>query len=253
MENETDLQKQKEDDEMKWLQSVVDRYNRRTADKKPSDGIDCPICHNKGFVKEIVDREAVMKPCTCMKKRQIVRNAKASGLGDFIYTTFDQYQVNEEWQQEAKFKAQRYVISPSGWFVITGQSGSGKTLLCHCIAADLLRHGYRLLAVSWPEVMRKARSDMRYRNPELLKAYQDVEVLFIDDFLKCDYRDYAMDVAYEILDHRYKYGLPTIISSEVSIYELCKNGDEALAGRINERAGQNYVDVGDNPERNNRL
>ena len=66
------------------------------------------------------------------------------------------------------------------------------------------------------------------------------EVLYIDDFLKGGDTDADIRLAYEILNSRYNdRGLRTILSSEMTPEKLLRR-DEALGGRIYERA-RGYV------------
>ena len=74
----------------------------------------------------------------------------------------------------------------------------------------------------------------------MLDEYKRVEVLYIDDFLKGGDTDADIRLAYEILNSRYNdRGLRTILSSEMTPEKLLRR-DEALGGRIYERA-RGYV------------
>ena len=81
-----------------------------------------------------------------------------------------------------------------------------------------------------------------------MQELKTVEVLYVDDFFKCGQveggvqKPTAADVnlAFEILNHRYNNpGFITIISSESTLDEIFSI-DEAVGGRIGERA-QGYV------------
>ena len=68
------------------------------------------------------------------------------------------------------------------------------------------------------------------------RKYKQVPVLYIDDFFKGGVTDADIKLAYEILNARYNNEpLRTIISSEMSLEEIGKI-DEAISGRIYERA-----------------
>ena len=73
-----------------------------------------------------------------------------------------------------------------------------------------------------------------------MRVLKKTEVLYTDDFLKGGDTDADIRLAYEILNSRYNdRGLRTILSSEMTPEKLLRR-DEALGGRIYERA-RGYV------------
>lgn len=229
----------------------VDRWNK--GSRQSHDGIDCPICLNKRFVFELSQdgMEIVRRPCKCMKKRQIIENANRSGLGAMLGKKLTDYQVAEPWQMQVKEKAVHYMKEPAGWFGISGEPGSGKTLICMIIANQLLRQGRLVQFISWPELVRETNVDF-YKEKDVLQKYKEIDVLYIDDFLKVADNGRAIQIAYEILNYRYAHEQPTIISGERSIKEIMLI-DKALAGRIYEMAARNLIELGHDPARNQRM
>jgi DNA replication protein DnaC len=73
----------------------------------------------------------------------------------------------------------------------------------------------------------------------MLYELKTFPVLYIDDFLKGGITDADIRLAFELLNYRYNNSsLLTIISSEVDLKNIF-DADEALAGRIYERAKGN--------------
>lgn len=243
-----------------WLEREKAK-TQRDADYKNSipgklnqdDGVDCPICLNRGYVYSITEDglDLVAHRCKCMEKRRIVENARRSGLGLLIHKKLDDYRAEEDWQKAVKATAVDYIKNPSGWFVALGQPGSGKTLICGIVASYLLRKGRIVELKSWPELVRESGTGW-FKDRDTLRRYKEVEVLFIDDFLKQGTDNRSMQMAYEILNYRYNYRMPTIISGEKRIPEMWQL-DEALASRMVEMSGAHLLDMGENPERNKRL
>lgn len=229
----------------------VARWNKES--RQSQDGIDCPVCLNKHFVFELSQdgMEIIRRPCKCMKKRQIISNANRSGLGAMLGKKLTDYQTAEPWQKQVKEKAVLYMKEPAGWFVISGEPGSGKTLICMIIANQLLRQGRLVQFISWPELVRETNVDF-YKEKDVLQKYKEIDVLYIDDFLKVADNGRAIQIAYEILNYRYAHEQPTIISGERSIKEIMLI-DKALAGRIYEMAARNLIELGHDPARNQRM
>lgn len=224
------------------------RYNDELGKLHLKDGIECPMCKNKGWVRFVYTPdngmpESVMGKCpNCYEKRQKVRNAKDAGLGSDYGLNFNNYFVKYQWQKEAKEKAQSYVTyignpQSSRWFTAIGQVGSGKTLLASCVANDLLRRGYSVKMKSWPEVARYTSADY-YKEKETLKEYQEAQVLYLDDLFKGSPTTREISLAYEILNYRYKNGMPTIITSEKTPDQMIAI-DEAIWSRMHQMSNPN--------------
>lgn len=227
--------------------------NRQPGNLNADDGVDCPECLNRGYTFTVTEEglDLVAVRCRCMEKRRIVQNARNSGLGNLINKRMSDYRADEDWQAAAKRTASDYIKNPDGWFVALGQPGSGKTLLCGIVAAYLLGKGKIVELKSWPELVRESGTGW-FKDRDTLRRYKEVEVLFLDDFLKQGTDNRSMQMAYEILNYRYNYQMPTIISGEKRIPEMWQL-DEALASRMVEMSGNHLLDMGENPERNKRL
>lgn len=218
------------------LQRICDYENSQKGNLK---GYDCPKCDNRGRTTVIRGNEAVWEVCECMSIRESLKRIEKSGLGESIKSlTFDTYIATESWQKQAKSVAQRYSTEGMGaWFFIGGQSGSGKTHLCTAIAGKLLNEGKALKYMLWRVESTKLKSVVNDIDEyeRMIDELKNTEVLYIDDFLKTQ-RGTAptpadVNLAFEILDHRYVNRLMTIISSERLIGEII-GIDEAIGGRI---------------------
>lgn len=151
--------------------------------------------------------------------------------------TFQNYETQTQETEEIKEKAVRY-CSDSGWLYISGRSGSGKTHICTAICKKLIQSGTDVYYMQWRDEsvnLKSAVNDTEYYNGRMRKL-KTVPVLYIDDFLKGSDTDADIRLAFEIMNSRYNdRSLKTIISSELDITAVL-NRDEALGGRIYERA-----------------
>ena len=143
------------------------------------------------------------------------------------------------------------VLRRNGRIFITGNSG--KTHLCTAICREFLLSGKRVLYMLWRDEIGKIKeaaqgaklADDSENLRQILDKYKTAEVLYIDDLFKTgksqdniNPKPTAADInyAFEIINYRYNNpSLLTIISSELSEDELI-DIDEALGGRIYERA-----------------
>ncbi|WP_290458514.1 hypothetical protein [Ileibacterium valens] len=243
--------------EWEWQQKLADDENKRPGKLNQFDKIDCPKCLNRGYTTVLIgDPETDLYPemaqrrCECMTRREIVRNANASGMGSMLGRKFKDFKVEADWQRSMKQKAVSFAENPEGWFTAIGQIGSGKTLIASCVANQLLRDGHRLLVKSWPELVRESGVDW-FKEKEILSKFQKVECLFLDDFLKTKPTDRALDIAFELLDYRYRNGLITLITSEKTPDEIA-DYDPALWSRIGQMSGDRLVTVSKDQSKDQR-
>lgn len=242
------------------LQEEADRFNEKQGDL---EGYDCSLCKNKGYILKPVyekmydDYVPVMATCECMKKRETIRKANNSGLGEYIKKRFDDYIATEDWQKSIKAKALEYVKSDNdNWFVMLGQSGSGKTLIS-CIIANylLLVKNQEVLYITWTDFISKLKRDMMNDHSsdvsDYLEKIKNAEVLFIDELLK-KHNETDLKYIIEIINHRYTNNLQTIISSERTIGELL-DIDEATFGRVIEKADKYIINIPKDRKKNYRL
>ena len=231
----------------------ADCFNRSAGQLNAQDGYNCDKCHNKGLIARAYQSEnggwnMAFRDCDCVETRKTIMRMKASGLKDIIRDyTFAKYQAVEPWQQQIKDAAMEYAKEPNGWFFVGGQSGSGKTHICTAICRELLLDGMPVQYMLWRDDVVKIKAAVtepdRYK--ALIARYKDTKVLYIDDLFKTGKsQDGAaqrptgadVNVAFEIINYRYANPeLLTIISSECTVNELLEI-DEAVGGRIVERA-----------------
>lgn len=251
-----------------YEQFKVDGLNATEGNRHEEDGYHCNICRNKGYVIKLVEDEdgsfhQVCSDCKCVEIRNSIMRMKRSGLKDIIKDyTFDKFEDPEPWQKAIKGAAAEYAQNPEGWFFLGGQSGSGKTHLCTAICREFLLAGRRVRYMLWRDdiVRIKGAVTDSEEYSKLIDQFKTVDVLYIDDLFKTGKTadntiqkptGADINVAFEIINYRYNNPkLLTIISSELTEDELI-DIDEAIGGRIYERA--KAFTIGKSRDRNYRL
>ena len=201
---------------------------------------ECNICKDRGFVPTEDDKFDGY--CVCRKIKQARHYLKHSNLEHVIKKyQFENYTTEQEWQNEYKQRAMKFVKEPKGWFTFLANSGVGKTHLMSAITIHLIGQGKQGLYIKWRNEMVKAKSNYWNMDQKLFKQMLEVEVLYLDDFLKMrdlnTIHDSEFEMAVTIIDMRsVNPNLITLISSEWSVQEL-NAMDTSLAGRIVELSG----------------
>lgn len=251
-----------------YEQFKVDGLNDTVGDRNKEDGYECSLCKNKGFIAKLVENDDgtyshCFAACECDEVRKTILRMHRSGLKNIIRDyTFDKFIDNEPWQKALKEAAMGYAKDPKGWFFIGGQSGAGKTHLCTAICREFLLAKKRVRYMLWRDdiVKIKAAVTDSAEYSKLINEFKTVDILYIDDLFKTGMSkdDIAnkptsadINVAFEIINFRYNDPkLLTIITSELTEDELV-DIDEAIGGRIYERA--KAFTIGRDRSRNYRL
>ena len=108
-----------------------------------------------------------------------------------------------------------------------GPVGTGKTYTAACIANELLAQGVSVVMTSLVKLIENGISDLCSR----LSA---IDLLILDDLGAERSTDYALEQVYNIVDSRYRAGLPVIYTTNLTLEEL-KNPADMRYARIYDR------------------
>lgn len=240
----------------------ADSFNQSSGTLDEEDGYHCNVCKNKGMIFRPAQGTngnwtLVSRECQCMTVRRTIKRMKRSGLKNIIKDyTFDKFEAVDDWQKKIKDSAVAYSQNPDGWFFIGGQSGAGKTHICTAICREFLLSGKSVKYMLWRDDVVKLKNAVTdYEEYSgMIRRYKEVDVLYIDDLFKTgkdkDGQKQSptsadVNAAFEILNYRYNDPkLLTIISSECTINDIL-DIDEAVGGRIFERAKTSFSIKGD--------
>ena len=199
--------------------------------------------------------------CECFENIRVLSNIRRSGLEKMI----DKYKMDTfvckiDWQKKIKENADRYIVKRShDWFFIGGQVGSGKTHICVAICHELMKLGCELKYLSWRDYLNDLKSSFNRVDANISdkqKEYKEIEVLFIDDLFKSGYEKkpttWELEMLSELIDFRYKNGLITIISSELSVPDIV-DIDESIGSRIFEKTSEFAIDIHKDKNKNVRF
>ena len=209
-----------------------------TLDDYGLGGYDCQTCGNKGIITFLKDGYLYSRECDCMAIRRSIRRIRKSNMADMLTRyTFDSYETPDKDTQHVKELAKKFIKDGGGWLYISGQSGSGKTHICTAICSQLIMAGRETIYMTWKDTSTRLKAIINTDDyQKQMERYERIPVLYIDDFFKGGASDADIRLAFELINQRYNDSrLWTIISSEMDIQTILSL-DEALGGRIYERA-----------------
>jgi DNA replication protein DnaC len=200
----------------------------------------CPICGGLGYYRLDLPEDhpnfGRLFDCECRKAQveaaRLARLRKMGGLealADKRLDTFDPDGVGLTGEQRANLRrvyerVVAYAEQPSGWLVIVGGYGCGKTHLAAAIANRQLELGNPALFVSVPDLLDHLRAAFQ---PDAGSGYdtrfdqvRDAPLLILDDLGVESPTPWAIEKLYQIFNHRYNAGLPTVITTNHNLTDL---------------------------------
>lgn len=132
--------------------------------------------------------------------------------------------------------ARKFARDPHDWLVMTGPIGCGKTHLAAAIANEAVRRGNPALFAIVPDLLDHLRSafspssDVQY--DELFERVRTAGLLILDDLGTESATPWAREKLYQIINYRYNYRQPTIITTNRRLGEI----DDRIRSRMTDAA-----------------
>jgi DNA replication protein DnaC len=247
------------------LQSTIDNINKKSDlnnSKRDGDYYDekgllmCGKCHTRKQV-EITLFDKVRRPyclCKCEKeKRDAVEAAfkraeKERKIAEMKITAFPKEErgkmekytfANDDMSNERITQAmQNYVdnfaeLKKQGkGLLLYGTCGTGKTYAACEIANALIEKGYTVKVTNFSRVLNDLQGT--FEKQEYIDGFSRYNLLVIDDLGIERNTEYAKEQVYNIIDSRYRAGLPMIITTNLTIDKI-KNPEDMENIRIYDR------------------
>ena len=164
--------------------------------------------------------EAEKKARADREKRLRIETLRADGIRDKSLTAcrFDTATMSEE-----IVKCKRYADAwddmrrENSGLLLWGNTGNGKTFAAACIANELIDRGIPAMITSFPRILNAG-----YDKQEIIKQVRYYPLLVIDDLGAERSSEYAMETVYTVIDERYKSKKPLIVTTNLTLDELCK-------------------------------
>ncbi|MCG8348669.1 MAG: ATP-binding protein [Chloroflexales bacterium] len=163
----------------------------------------------------------VLMLCDCRRSEKEQRAAhelhRLSNLEPFSDKTFETFDASVPGVQRALARAREFARRPQGWLVFFGNYGCGKTHLAAAIANEALQNHYRVLFAVVPDLLDHLRStfgpNSEIAYDERFEIVREAPMLILDDLGTENTTPWAREKLYQIINHRYNYCLPTVITS----------------------------------------
>ena len=209
----------------------------------PEDYLDtrysCEKCKDTGYVDGVM--------CSCFEQllakysfEEMTANCEIA-LHDFDEFQLAYYPIgNDSEDDRTKMSknlnrcikyANDFTTKSNSIFMI-GNTGLGKTLLCSCIAKKVIEKGNSVIFRSIMKVFEDALAEhYGKKTGDTLGELQKADLVILDD-LGSEYGNQSDPILYQILNDRINLHKPTIISSNLSIQQICDRYNERIVSRL---------------------
>jgi len=156
---------------------------------------------------------------------------------DKTFTSFDTNvpglspnQVNS--LQDALDYAREYAQHPKGWILFEGSYGTGKTHLAAAIGNIILEREQEVIFITTPDLLDHLRSayapNAETRYDQMFDRLREARMLILDDLGVENPSEWAGEKLFQLLNHRYVYQLPTVVTTNVDLETI----DPRLSSRL---------------------
>ncbi|GAP08433.1 MAG TPA: DNA replication protein DnaC [Anaerolinea thermolimosa] len=200
----------------------------------------CPICRGVGFVRRDVPIDhpdfGKVEICSC-RAQEVARMAyqrvyRLSNLTAFSGMTFETFKVQgrvglgDEQVRSLKYafdQAQTFARTLSGWLLLTGAYGVGKTHLAAAIANFAVSMGVPTLFLTVPDLLDWLRYAYGALDEDFETRFEEIRniaLLVMDDLGTQNATPWAQEKLYQIFNHRYVNRLPTVVTTNQPLEEI---------------------------------
>ncbi|MFZ5915760.1 MAG: ATP-binding protein [Chloroflexota bacterium] len=184
-----------------------------------------------------------LAPCSCglvyRRKTQILKAVSAL-RGRLLDCTFENFSLEGAARValDARDETMLWTKKLTGWLVIYGGKGNGKTHLAAAAANHLIAQGQPVLLVNVPEFLdwlresysRSSFDDTEETFSRRFSLVRDAPVLILDDLGAESDTPWANEKLYILLNYRQEMRLPTMMTSNLRF--------EDFPGRLRSRLGE---------------
>ncbi|HVC33909.1 MAG TPA: ATP-binding protein [Chloroflexota bacterium] len=212
---------------------------------------ECPICKGAGWIRADVPvgdpffGRPIM--CQCLMARldqqRMDELQRMSALDPFRDKTFDNFDAKAPGTKDAYEAARHFAHDPTGWLVLRGGLGCGKTHLAAAITNEAVRSNALVLFEVVPDLLDHLRSTFAPSSPiqydKLFEGVRSSNLLVLDDLGTESGTPWAQEKLYQIINYRYNYQFPTVITTNRRLEAI----DERIQSRIGDQALCKVVEI----------
>lgn len=214
----------------------------------------CGVCHSRVQTRITILGQERTVPCICdckkkereayeerqrMEERERMRRICFAETNMASWTFENDNRTNAKLSDAMVNYAEQFsdFRKDGRGLLLSGTVGTGKTYFAACIANRLIDKGYRVLMTNFARLTNQIQGTFEGKQ-EMIDDLNRYPLLILDDLGAERKSEYMQEMVFNIIDSRYRSGLPFIITTNLSLEEIKKPQDIAyqrIYDRILER------------------
>ncbi|MDC0035395.1 ATP-binding protein [Chloroflexi bacterium] len=202
---------------------------------EPDPIASCNTCNDKGWLTPKLPTGhpdfGTIKSCECRQNikqeemsDRLLSYSNLGSLARYTFETLNADNAKEDIFREAFINCSNYSERPSGWMMINGPHGSGKTHLSAAIANRCISTGKPAFFIYVPDLMDHLRSSytnsMDFEYDDLFDQVKNAPILILDGIPGNNTSNWAAEKLNQILNHRSNGRLPTVLTTSENLISL---------------------------------
>jgi DNA replication protein DnaC len=200
----------------------------------------CPICGGVGYLRLNVPvgdpNFGRVTPCVCMQgilqsqaSERLYRFGNLERLQHMTFETFSPHGrvalslMAQKSLEQAYNLAFAFSQTRTGWLLLEGGFGCGKTHLAAAIANFSVDHGIPTLFLTVPDLLDWLRASFEGTDDRFSQRFDEIRqvpLLILDDFGTQNTTPWSQEKLFQLLDSRYLNELPTVITTNLRLEEI---------------------------------
>lgn len=235
------------------MDSISDKVPTAENEYMGEDGLmRCAVCHAATQTRVVIESLGINRVvrciCDCRKKelaeadmRSRQEETERRRRSCFAGAEMAAWRFEADDRKNAKLSdaMERYANDFNEYkragrgLLLHGPVGTGKTFYAACIANRLIDRGYGVLVTNFSELVNRLQNTFDGKQA-IMDELDRCSLLVIDDLGAERSNDYMQEIVYNIVDRRYRVGLPLIVTTNLPMTEIKSPADIRLA-RIYDR------------------
>lgn len=206
------------------------------------------ICGRCGTPRQTIiephESEPMKVYCLCECRQKALDEAEQKRNHDDLIRRLNSFSMMDERLKKSRFE--NFIVKPENekcykllksyadrfaemeeknqGLLLYGRCGTGKTFGAACIANQLIQNGISVLMTSFVDIVSAFQNDADEGNMLISRAAR-AKLLIIDDLGAERDTSFALEKVYNVIDTRYRSGLPMILTTNLSVDEMLSETD----------------------------